>query len=471
MNHNRMKRVLFVSYLFPPTGGVGVHRVTKFVKYLPQSGWESSVLTVSNPSVPLQDESLLKDIPAGTIIRRAKTCEPGYALKQAVSGGRKNAGGAKSLVSAARSLVRKVANTILQPDSQILWHPHALKAGLKLLTEVPHDAIIATGPPFSSFLLGAKLARKSGLPLILDYRDEWDISNAYWENKGHGRFANWVQSRQQARVVRAAQVLLATTPSSAAAIGGFARRHQSQAESTYIYNGFDPDDYPQETAGSFHHRPATGRRFRLAFLGTLWNLNSIQPVVQALLKICQHSPQIAAEIELLLAGRRTADQEAIVDQLSETAIQVTRLLFVSHTEAIGLMQSADALLMINSDLPKAQQIINAKTFEYMAARRPMLLVAPQGDVWDIVRDLPGAMLNLPADIDGIARNLKLAVERFRCGTTDEDAIWDISRFERRRLTQQLAQLLDRVIDAHPLGTAPVSPRFSHGISERMNPEC
>lgn len=471
MTHKRLKRVLFVSYLFPPTGGVGVQRVTKFVKYLPQFGWDSSVLTVSNPSVPLHDESLLKEIPAGTLIRRAKTCEPGYAVKQAVAEGQKRSGVAGRLLSGARTLARKLANTILQPDSQILWHPHAWQAGLKLLAEVPHDAIIATGPPFSSFLLGARLARKVGLPLILDYRDEWEISNAYWENKGQGRFANWVQSRQQARVVRAAQILLATTPSSAAAIGGFARRHQSRAAATFIYNGFDPEDYPQDQSGTVQRRSATGRRFRLSFIGTLWNLNSIQPVVQALLQISQKNPQLAGEIELLLAGRRMADQEAIVDQLNASPVQVTRLPFVSHAEAIQLMRSSDALLMLNSDLPKAHQIINAKTFEYMAARRPMLVVAPPGDVWDVVRDLPGTMLCPPSEIGSLVSHLELAVERFRCGNTDDDAIWDISRFERSHLASQLAQLLDDVVDLHPLGTAPASFRFSHGISERLNPEC
>ena len=77
----KRKRVLFVAYLFPPVGGVGVHRATKFVKYLPEFGWDCSVLTALNPSAPLFDESLLKNIPAETIIRRAKTYEPGYAVK------------------------------------------------------------------------------------------------------------------------------------------------------------------------------------------------------------------------------------------------------------------------------------------------------------------------------------------------------------------------------------------------------
>ncbi|SFH71732.1 glycosyltransferase [Planctomicrobium piriforme] len=459
----RPPRVLFVSYLFPPTGGVGVQRVSKFVKYLPQAGWESSVLTVSNASVPLHDESLVRDIPPGTLIRRAKTYEPGYALKTAVSGGNSKQGSAGGLVRAAKSVVRRIANTALQPDPQILWHPHAYREGLKLLQAAPHDAIIATGPPFSSFLLGAKLSRKTGLPLILDYRDEWDISNAYWENKGQGQFANWIQTRQQASALRTAQVILATTPSSAAAIEEFARRHGSTAKAMYIYNGFDPDDYPAATAVQARTGDSA-EKFRLAFIGTLWNLNSIQPVVEALLKISAAQPVLAGTLEIFLAGRRTPDQEAQLDRLQGTPITVTRSPFVSHDEAIDLMRSADALLMLNSDLPKTQRIINAKTFEYMAARRPMFVVAPQGDVWDVVRDLPGTVLCKPADIDGIAEKLLLTLELHRCGERFTDATWDISRFERRQLTRELAKLLDQTVaDAHA-GSAVTSP--ASGMVER-----
>lgn len=441
------RRVLFVSYLFPPTGGVGVHRVTKFVKYLPEFGWQPSVLTVSNPSVPLHDESLLRDIPPGTLIRRARTYEPGYATKQAVAGGSQGPSGRGGWSGAVKALARGMANFLLQPDSQVLWHPQAYRQGLRLLKEIPHEAIISTGPPFSSLLLGARLARRTGLPLILDYRDEWDISNAYWENKGHGRFANWIQTRQQARAVRQADVLLATTPSSAAAIESFARQIGSAAQATFIYNGYDPDDYAALPAGS--RDTMLSKKYRLAFVGTLWNLNSIQPVIEALRQLSAHSPHIAGEIELLLAGRRTADQEALVDPLEGSPVQVTRLPFLSHAEAIQLMRSADALLMLNSDLPKTQRIINAKTFEYMAARRPMFVVAPPGDVWDVVRDLPGTVLCPPGDIAGIARQLAAEVERRRCGVHFDDADWKIERFERRHLACQLAGLLNSTVGGDP----------------------
>src|SRR5436190_6008405 len=135
------RRVLFVSYLFPPVGGVGVHRVTKFVKYLPQFGWDCSVLTVANPSTPLIDGSLRRDVPVSTVVCRARTLEPGYGLKQAVgAGGREKKGLIASAKNMAKGLARRTINTVLQPDPQILWRPLALREGKKLLKETPHDA-------------------------------------------------------------------------------------------------------------------------------------------------------------------------------------------------------------------------------------------------------------------------------------------------------------------------------------------
>src|SRR5262249_30799905 len=81
------RRVLFVTYLFPPVCGAGVQRITTFVKYLPHWGWLPSVLTVTNPSLPLTDGSMMIDIPQNTLICRAPTLEPSYTLKAMVSEG------------------------------------------------------------------------------------------------------------------------------------------------------------------------------------------------------------------------------------------------------------------------------------------------------------------------------------------------------------------------------------------------
>ncbi len=447
---SKRKRVLFVAYLFPPVGGVGVHRATKFVKYLPEFGWDCSVLTASNPSAPLFDESLLKNIPADTIIRKAKTYEPGYAMKSMVSasnGTAQKSGLKSAILGGVKSVARMVSNFVLQPDAQILWRPQAMREGLKLLREIPHDAIIATGPPFSSFLVGAALAKKTGVPLMLDYRDEWSISNAYWENKQQGRLSNWLQTRMQRKAVLAAQSLLATTPSSAEAVADFARQAGSTAPSTHIYNGFDPDDFAAHDAAPIIKKDY-GRGtdlYRMSFIGTLWNLNSIAPLVEAICQLAAANPQLVTHLELVCAGRKTADQEAHLDRLNGLPCHVVRLPFVEHSEAVQLMRASDALLMLNTDLPETKRIINAKTFEYMAAKRPVFVVAPEGDVWDILRDLPGTVLCAPSAVDTISERLGLEIERHRCSVHHHDDHWNIARFERRHLAGELANLLDVMV--------------------------
>lgn len=442
-----VKRALFVSYAFPPVGGVGVHRVTKFVKYLPEFGWRCSVLTVDNPSVPLFDESLCRDIPPSTIIRRAKTMEPGYAAKNAVSASAKGAREGGGISRSIKGMVRSIANALLQPDAQILWRRDALREGLRLLNEIPHDVIIATAPPFSSLMLGATLAKKSGVPLVLDYRDEWGISNAYWENKGQGRLSNWIQTKMQFAAIRAAQIVLATTPSSAEAVREVAKRAGTNVECRSIYNGFDPEDFARYDS---HPRLKVDygngtTRFRMAFVGTLWALNSIEPFVKGIEQLAVTAPQLVEHLELVFAGRRTAEQEEIVDRLAQLPCAVVRLPFVDHDTAVQLMRSADGLLLLNSDYPHTHRIIGAKTYEYMAAQRPMFVVAPKGDLWDIVVNLPGTTLCEPAQVGQIAERLGLLLERHRCGSNDDDAHWDIARFERRNLTAELACLLDELV--------------------------
>src|SRR5262245_18974810 len=155
------RRALFIAYTFPPVGGAGVQRTTKFVKYLPQFGWDASVLTVSNPSVPVRDDSLCRDVPASTSIIRARTFEPSYAKKAAlVSGG--TVRGPRGLIR--RALRRGIAG-FLQPDPQILWNVPAFLSGMRALRETRHDAIVASAPPFSSLLLGAALSGASNVPL------------------------------------------------------------------------------------------------------------------------------------------------------------------------------------------------------------------------------------------------------------------------------------------------------------------
>ena len=447
VNGGKTRRVLFVAYAFPPVGGVSVQRVTKFIKYLPEFGWTSSVLTVANPSVPLFDDTLLKEIPASTLIRRARTLEPSYALKSAVAKSEATTGDgltAKALGS-ARNAARKVFNVMMQPDSQILWRPHALREGLRLLRDVHHDAIVATGPPFSSLLLGLTLAKRSGVPLAVDFRDEWTMMT-YWENKQFGQLESFVQGRMQARVLKAADLVLGTTPATASELKSLVAASQGHAKVDYIYNGFDATDYPRSLGVGERTDYGSGtNRFRMSFTGTLWNVTPIRPVVDGIIALSRRAPELVEKLELVIAGRRTSQQEAELDRLSSTPVKLVRLPFVAHKDAIRLMCQSDALLLINADLPNAERLINAKTFEYMAACRPIFVVAPHGDLWLLLDTMPGTLLARPGDVTEIAANLKTAIRRWQQGTVYAAADWNLSKFERRFLAGQLAGLLDGLV--------------------------
>jgi glycosyltransferase involved in cell wall biosynthesis len=440
------RRVLFVSYVFPPVGGAGVQRTTKFVKYLPGLGWMPSVLTVANPSVPAWDESLVGDIGEDVIVRRARTFEPSYAVKSTVSaneakGSAKN-GGIKAAVKGA---VRGAVKVVLQPDPQILWAPAAFAEGKRLLSEIPHDVILVSGPPFSQFLIAAKLSKWAGIPLVLDYRDEWDISNTYLENKKLDRGSLWLQRKMQWYAMRTASAVVATTQSSVRALEKIRDACGSKARTECIYNGYDPLDFPDTPP----QRAVGGQRgkFRLAYVGTLWNLTSIAPVVEAVELLAKRSPELAKKLELVVVGRRTEQQQGILARLRGLPCGLIEHPYLPHDEALELVRGADALCVLLTDVAGAERVVPAKIFEYMAAKRTIFGVAPRGEMWDLLREHPAAHLHEPGDVQGIAAALENDLTTFNGDASQPTWEFDASQHSRPAEAAQLAGLLNALAAA------------------------
>jgi glycosyltransferase involved in cell wall biosynthesis len=435
------KRVLFISYQFPPVGGAGVQRVTKFVKYLQGYGWLPSVLTVANPSVPASDESLVADIPTCTIVRKARTWEPGYAVKKVISAGSGESNQLRGVMRRiAIGVVRGLANALLQPDTQVLWLPGAIRTGSRLLREASHAAIVATGPPFSTFLIGAALSRRTGLPLVLDYRDEWDLSNDYWENKRPNRLCRYFQACIQKQVVRQAGVLVATTRSSAETLNKIRIQAGCAARVAWIHNGFDPEDFAPDCRA----HPQDKGLYRLVYVGTLWSLTSVAPLVEAVRDLARRQPGLAAGLELVFAGRRTDHQEQLLGRLKDLPCHLIEHSYIDHRAAINLIRSATGLCLLLADKPGADRVVPAKVFEYMAAKRPVLAIAPRGEAWDLLEDYPAAHRFVPADVEGISRWLAEQLRQHRAGTSPAFPEWDESRYNRRSQTGQLAEILESV---------------------------
>lgn len=435
------KSVLVVSCFFPPVGGAGVQRAAKFVKYLPRCGWSPTVLTVSNPSVPLFDDSMLADIPASVSIVKARTLEPDYKTKHALSASAGSAAPQSGLRTRLKTSVRGIATMLLQPDPQVLWLPAALREGKKLLQTQKFDAIFVTAPPFSSLVLGAMLSRHSGVPLVVDYRDEWDISNSVWENKISNGFASFIQGRMQRFVLKQANTVVATTALSVAALKQKLLALGRTATTTAcIYNGFDPEDFA--FLDKCEARPRT-EKIKLGYVGTLWNLTSIAPLVSALEEMFASNPEQTARIELEIAGRRTADQQILLARLAATNVTLTLHDYLDHLEALKMMWQSDVLVLLLGDYEFAGRVVPAKTFEYMALRNTILALCPQGEVWSILEGVDNATCIAPADVAGIktflASMLDQSVNRIELRQGQEK----IEQFNRLNLTAQLAEVLNK----------------------------
>jgi glycosyltransferase involved in cell wall biosynthesis len=335
-------------------------------------------------------------------------------------------------------MVRRLANLVLQPDPQILWAPGALREGKRLLNDLPHDVIVASGPPFSAFLIGAALSRHSKLPLVLDYRDEWDISNTYLENKRLDRVSLAIQRQMQKAAIGRASVVLSSTRRSAESLEAKRVSTNGKARVGWIYNGYDPDDF----AAPAHAPMATSDTFRLVYTGTLWNLTSVAPLIEAVEDLVRRRPAIASRLELVFAGRRLEAQQRLLNRLRGLTCRLVEYPYLDHPVALELLDSASALCVLMSDVPGADRVVPAKLFEYMATRRPILAISPAGEVSDLLRSCPNAVTFEPREVTRISEWLEgeIAATPGRAGRSLNG--WDPTIFSRDRQAQQMAAILD-----------------------------
>ncbi len=399
-------RALIVSYAFPPVGGAGVQRVSKLIKYLVHHGVQPTVLTSSNPSVPLRDESLLADLPPGVEIIRTRTLEPEYAVKQSVWKAQSSPSADRpSLRQGALSSLKGLARQLLVPDPQVLWQPTALIALLAAARRV--DVALISGPPFSQFALGPA-ARLAGLPFVLDYRDEWSTVRTTYEMVG-GALGPALGDALEPLILRAASFVTMATEEFRE---NLLRRHPflDSARVVTIENGYDPDDFPATLPS-----PPTDR-YVLAYAGTVFRLTSLRGLLGAIRRLHRDAPALARHLHLEIMGR-IVDTELASFEGTE-AMQIERRGYVAHDEVLPRLASAHEALCVLDDVPGNERIYPAKIFELMALGRPLLTLSPPGALQRLVEDLELGPVLPPRDEAAIASHLEARIRLFLDGKLD-----------------------------------------------------
>ncbi len=434
-----MPEALIVAYAFPPVGGAGVQRMSKLAKYLPLHGFTPRVLTVANPSVPLTDASLARDLPADLEVIRARSLEPGYAAKKVaweaaadVKPSRK-----KQALRFATGLVRQLA----YPDIQMLWMPGAHAALARVLVQRPPEVVLISGPPFSQFLL-APLARARSA-VVLDYRDEWSLIRGAYEMT-RSTVARLIGDPLEAALLRTAHmVTTATEEFRQNLLDRFTFLDPSSVVA--IPNGYDPEDFPADL-------PSPPRdRFVISHVGTVFKLTSPAGLLGAIRRLHATEPELARLLEVRFIGR-VVDLEAAAFEGME-ALGVKRIGYLDHDEAVRALASSHLALCILDDTAGVERIYPAKIFELMAIKRPALTLAPDGALSRLVeRHRIGDRLP-PRDEAAICALLAAKLRAFRDGQPAAALTpVDTEQFDRRAIAGAFAGVMTAAIQrAHRPG--------------------
>ncbi len=443
-----MSTALLVTYIWPPSGGVGAGRVLKLAKYLPSHGVTPSVLTVKNPSVPLKDDSMLKDIPPGIEVLKARTFEPSYSAKQAawqatsgkLQGGAKRTGGVQSPPNNAsgglkRQLVGRataLARHALVPDPQLLWQPDAQRVlAQRLRSDKRDDVVFVTAPPFSAFLTAPTVrALGSSTAVVLDYRDEWITIRTHFEMMG--KLSRVLGGPLEHAVLRCAHfVTTATDAFRENLLSHFPFLDPGRVVT--IENGYDPDDFPRELPSP------PSDKFVVTYAGSVLVQNSPRGLLGAVKLLHAREPELAKLLQVDFIGR-VVDTELVHFEGTE-GLGVRRLGYIDKDKVVPALAASHMVLCLLDEMPGAERIYPAKIFELLYLDRPCLTLAPEGALTKLVRDCNLGPVLPPRDEPAIAAELERSLRAFRDGKFPARAgAVGGDRFDRRAIAGRFADV-------------------------------
>ena len=432
-----MKQILIIAYYFPPSGGSGVQRVLKFAKYLPENGWQPTILTVdpAYAAYPDYDESLVEDVPKDIRVVRTRSWDP-YSFYAKLQGRRK-----QDMIGTG--FVREPANkgqisrlamwlraNLFLPDARVGWVPFATPAAGRLIRKERYHALLTSGPPHSVHLVGRRLRRRFGIPWVVDMRDPWTDQ---WPNMVMPQtgLARRLDAMFERSVLKEADAVVSVSDG----VGKGLQTKASIQRYQTITNGFDSADIPPITEMRGDDAP-----FTLTYVGTLYGPRHVPALVQALANVVRER-----RFRVQFVGRV---DEVVVQAYREAGLgEILQVVpYVPHAEAIGYMRAANVLLVIIDRVAHNRGIAPAKMYEYLALGKPILCIGPtNGDPATILSKTRGGVVIDYDDVDGIQDFLTMHADGVSRGEAPESPDHEaIQAYDRRFLTRRLASLLDRI---------------------------
>ena len=433
-----MHKVLIITYYWPPSGGAGVQRWLKFVKYLREFGWEPVIYTPLNAEYPVIDDTLLNDIPAGIEVVRTPIWEP-YEFYKKVTGKKSSAKINSGFLNHKRSpgIVEKLSvwirGNLFIPDARKFWINPSVRFLNKYLSEHKVDVLVSTGPPHSMHLIALALKERLNIPWLADFRDPWtDID--YYKDMKISAYADRKHKSLELKTIKGCSAMVVVSRDMKV------NYELMEANNVnLITNGYDSADMDVQNV-------VRDTKFSISHIGTLPPSLNLKGLWKVLSELSDELPHFRENLEIKLIGKV---DNSITDDISafNLADQFTKIEYVTHDKAALLMkQSAILLLAINKDSPNAKGILTGKFFEYLASGRPIFAIGPtDGDLAQILKESAAGFISEYDDWEGIKKVILMLYEKYLNNDLNNSPI-GIEKYARRNLTAKLAGVLDKMIE-------------------------
>jgi glycosyltransferase involved in cell wall biosynthesis len=426
-----MKKLLIIVYYWPPCGGVGVQRWLRFIKYLPQHGWEPTVLTTMNGDYPAIDESLLKSIPKGIKVIRAKTPTFSRMYKRFSKAGESKMPHGSLETNSTDSLFKKtsiwIRLNLVIPDVRKIWNKFAYHAAKKELLTNKYDVVITTGPPHSTHLIGLKLKKKYNINWIADFRDPW-TQMGYLKNVKRLKITSYFDKLLENKVVKTCDAIIAASQKIISDL------NCSPDKIHLITNGFDPEDYKGIK------KEKLDDNFNLNYFGTLPLESNPISVLKAVIKLHKNG---ITDIKMNFWGNISEEVIEQLNKLDDNGI-IKFHYHIIHKKAIELMSNSSMLLLMINNVKNNEGIITAKIFEYMGSGVTILGVGPtNSEPAKILQETGSGKMFQYDNVDEIADYIENVYKLWK--KEKEIISKDIDRYNCVNLTKKLNTVLDKFV--------------------------
>lgn len=433
-----MKKLLIITYYWPPSGDVGVHRPLKFAKYLPQFDWQPIIYTAETKDFTFVDASLSKNIAANTEVVRTKIWEP-YQWYAQFTGAKKKKGEIQNTFlqeekkkSWTKAFAIWVRGNFFIPDARCFWLPTSIKHLTKYIETNQVDAILSTGPPHTVHLIARQLKRKFNIPWIADFRDPWTQID-YYKDLKLTKVADSIHRKLEKSVLQEADQVLTVSWNWAKAF----EKLGAKKEVAVITNGYDTSDF------TFDTKPQLDTKFTISHVGLLNKDRNPTAFWTALASLCAENPTFKQDLVIQLIGK--VDYR-VIEIIKEKGLQdnLVQKAYIPHKEITKVYAQSQVLLLIINQVASSLGRIPAKLFEYLAAKRPILCISPKsGDAVKIVSETKTGTSLLFEDMEGI----KAILEKYYTAFTNNTLYLEntkIEQYSRYELTKQLSKLLGKL---------------------------